>query len=90
MGTATPYGYREASGVVRCVLDETANHYMFNLVVLLIRINAVNPGIINTDMMARITEENGDAETASQQLTTMIPMERMGKPEEETFKSVKR
>ncbi|WP_348982780.1 SDR family oxidoreductase [Brasilonema octagenarum] len=76
--------------MVRCVLDETANHYMFNLVVLLIRINAVNPGIINTDMMARITEENGDAETASQQLTTMIPMERMGKPEEETFKSVKR
>ncbi|MEH2338272.1 SDR family oxidoreductase [Nostoc sp.] len=47
-----------------------------------IRINAVNPGIIDTDMMSRVIEKMGDAETASQQFTTMVPMGRMGKPEE--------
>ncbi|MEH1903914.1 MAG: SDR family oxidoreductase [Nostoc sp.] len=47
-----------------------------------IRINAVNPGIINTDLIDRMIEKRDDAETASQQLTTMVPMGRMGKPEE--------
>ena len=47
-----------------------------------IRINAVNPGFINTDMITRIVERMGDVETASQQLATMVPMGRMGKPEE--------
>lgn len=47
-----------------------------------IRINAVNPGIIDTDIMSRVIEKMGDAESASQQFTTMVPMGRMGKPEE--------
>ncbi|MEH2398742.1 SDR family oxidoreductase [Nostoc sp.] len=47
-----------------------------------IRINAVNPGIIDTDLIVRMAEKMGDAETTSQQLTTMVPMGRMGKPEE--------
>ena len=47
-----------------------------------IRINAVNPGFINTDMITRVAERMGDVETASQQLATMVPMGRMGKPEE--------
>lgn len=47
-----------------------------------IRINAVNPGIIDTDLISRMTEKMGDPKTASQQLTTMIPMGRMGKAEE--------
>ncbi|MEH2390799.1 MAG: SDR family oxidoreductase [Nostoc sp.] len=47
-----------------------------------IRINAVNPGIIDTDLIGRMIEKRDDAETASQQLTTMVPMGRMGKSEE--------
>lgn len=47
-----------------------------------IRINAVNPGLISTDMMARFAEETGDAETANQQFAATVPMGRMGKPEE--------
>ena len=47
-----------------------------------IRINAVNPGFINTDMITRFAERMGDVETVSQQLATMVPMGRMGKPEE--------
>lgn len=49
-----------------------------------IRINAVNPGIIDTDMITRMVESRGDAETGSQQqqLVKMIPMGRMGKSEE--------
>ncbi|MEH2012346.1 SDR family oxidoreductase [Nostoc sp.] len=47
-----------------------------------IRINAVNPGIIDTDLIVRMAEKMGDAETTSQRLTTMVPMGRMGKPEE--------
>ena len=47
-----------------------------------IRINAVNPGLIDTDMMSRYVEKMGDAETASQQLATIVPMGRVGKPEE--------
>jgi NAD(P)-dependent dehydrogenase (short-subunit alcohol dehydrogenase family) len=47
-----------------------------------IRINAVNPGFIYTDMIVRVAEGTGNAQTASQQLVTMVPMGRMGKPEE--------
>ncbi|MEH2299762.1 MAG: SDR family oxidoreductase [Nostoc sp.] len=47
-----------------------------------IRINAVNPGLIDTDMTIRFAETMGDPETASQQLATMVPMGRVGKPEE--------
>ena len=48
-----------------------------------IRINAVNPGFINTDnMITRFAERMGDVETVSQQLATMVPMGRMCKPEE--------
>ncbi|MEH2278434.1 MAG: SDR family oxidoreductase [Nostoc sp.] len=47
-----------------------------------IRINAVNPGFIDTDMMSSFAEKMGDAETASQELAKMVPMGRVGKPEE--------
>ncbi len=47
-----------------------------------IRINAVNPGIIDTDMLTRLAESMGGAETGSQQLVKMVPMGRMGKSEE--------
>ena len=47
-----------------------------------IRINAVNPGLIDTDMTVSFAEKMGDPETASQQLATMVPMGRVGKPEE--------
>lgn len=47
-----------------------------------IRINAVNPGLISTDMMARFAAGMGDAETANQQFAATVPMGRMGKPEE--------
>jgi NAD(P)-dependent dehydrogenase (short-subunit alcohol dehydrogenase family) len=47
-----------------------------------IRINTVNPGLIPTDIIDRITESMGDAQTANQQLTNMVPMGRMGSPEE--------
>ncbi|MEH2452615.1 SDR family oxidoreductase [Nostoc sp.] len=47
-----------------------------------IRINAVNPGLIDTDMTSSFAETMGDAETASQQLASMVPMGRVGKPEE--------
>lgn len=47
-----------------------------------IRINAINPGIIDTDMITRFIERRGEAETGSQQLVKMVPMGRMGKSEE--------
>lgn len=47
-----------------------------------IRINAVNPGFIDTDMMVRYLQAVDDPETAWQQLATSAPMKRMGKPEE--------
>ncbi|MDF5732315.1 MAG: SDR family oxidoreductase [Rhizonema sp. PD38] len=47
-----------------------------------IRINAVNPGIIDTDMITRFIERRGEAEIGSQQLVKMVPMGRMGKSEE--------
>jgi NAD(P)-dependent dehydrogenase (short-subunit alcohol dehydrogenase family) len=44
-----------------------------------IRINAVNPGLIATDMMDRLT----DTETTPDQLAaSIVPMGRMGQPEE--------
>ncbi len=47
-----------------------------------IRINAVNPGVIKTAMVDRFTENTGDSETVTQQLTAAVPMGRMGQPEE--------
>ncbi|MBD2775992.1 SDR family oxidoreductase [Iningainema tapete] len=47
-----------------------------------IRINAVNPGTIDTAMMSRYIQASDDPETARQQLATSAPMKRMGKPEE--------
>lgn len=47
-----------------------------------IRINTVNPGVIATDMIVRYTEGMGDAQAANEQLTNMVPMGRMGSPEE--------
>ena len=47
-----------------------------------IRINAVNPGLIATDIIVRITENMGDAQTANEQFTNTIPMGRMGSSEE--------
>lgn len=47
-----------------------------------IRINTVNPGFIATDMIVRLAEGMGDAQAANQQLTNMVPMGRMGSPEE--------
>lgn len=47
-----------------------------------IRINAVNPGFIATDMIVRFTESTGDAHKATEQLTNMVPMGRMGSSEE--------
>lgn len=44
--------------------------------------NSVNPGFIATDMIVRLTEGMGDAQTATEQLTNTIPMGRMGSPEE--------
>lgn len=43
------------------------------------RINAVNPGIINTDMVARMVNDHPDVLKAMQE---KAPMKRMGKPEE--------
>lgn len=47
-----------------------------------IRINTVNPGVIATDMIVRLAEGMGDAQTATEQLTNMVPIGRMGSPEE--------
>ena len=47
-----------------------------------IRINAVNPGIIDTAMIDRYIEKTGGSENDGQQLTQVVPMNRMGKPEE--------
>jgi NAD(P)-dependent dehydrogenase (short-subunit alcohol dehydrogenase family) len=44
-----------------------------------VRINAINPGIINTDMVARMTNGHPDVLKAMQE---KAPMKRMGKPEE--------
>jgi NAD(P)-dependent dehydrogenase (short-subunit alcohol dehydrogenase family) len=44
-----------------------------------IRINAVNPGLIATEMMNRLT--NADM-TPEQLAATIVPMGRLGKPEE--------
>lgn len=47
-----------------------------------IRINAINPGFIDTDMITRYLQASDDPETARQRLATSAPMKRMGKPEE--------
>ncbi|NMG08090.1 SDR family oxidoreductase [Brasilonema sp. UFV-L1] len=47
-----------------------------------IRINAINPGIIATDIISRYAESLGDATTASEQLANSVPMGRMGNSEE--------
>jgi NAD(P)-dependent dehydrogenase (short-subunit alcohol dehydrogenase family) len=43
-----------------------------------IRINAINPGLIATEMMDRIATKG----TSSEQFASIVPMGRMGKPEE--------
>ena len=43
-----------------------------------IRINAVNPGIIATEMMDRLSTTG----TSPEQFASIVPMGRMGKPEE--------
>ncbi len=48
-----------------------------------IRINAVNPGIINTAMIERLAANSGeDADATTQQLANSVPMGRMGSSEE--------
>lgn len=47
-----------------------------------IRINTLNPGLITTDMIDRFTKDMGDPQAANEQLTNMVPMGRMGSPEE--------
>jgi NAD(P)-dependent dehydrogenase (short-subunit alcohol dehydrogenase family) len=44
-----------------------------------IRINAVNPGLIATEMMERLTSPGS---TPQQTAASIVPMERLGQPEE--------
>lgn len=47
-----------------------------------VRVNAVNPGPIDTRMMASINEAAGDAETARARSIARIPLNRYGQPSE--------
>ena len=75
-GQTAPYAAAKAGvlGLTRDMARDLGPHQ--------IRVNAICPGCIDTPMMERSLNRNGDASSAKQHMTSAIPLKRLGNPME--------